>query len=849
MAINFPNSPSDGDTHTSGGKTFTYDATAGLWNPSGSGVTEFTGLSDTPSTLGTAGQIAKVNSGATALEFADPSGVTVYATADLLPGTANAGDMAFVSATNRLYLWNGSGWYNIALINTNPTISGVSSSYALAIDGTATTVTITATDPEGLPITYSIASDTSGNIATVTQSSNVFTITPSTDDANAGTFSLTFRASDGVNIATAVSEFTLQFKVSNSNYTTSLITTAGSAGTNATFTDSSSNSHSITANGNTTQASFSPYRSGGYSAYFDGSGDFIEGPAVDLMGSGAFTVECWAYINSTVSTATDAFLAQYQSNQKFIFGVKSDVVRVWMAGTEVRVGTTNITGEWHHFALVRDSSNSCQVYIDGVAEGAAFTNTTDFSTSLENFEIGSWDNGAGSDLDGYITDLRVVKGTAVYTAAFTPPTERLTAITNTSLLACHLPYIADGSTNNHTLTPNGNVSTKAFAPYDYQEYVVGDHGGSVYLDGSGDYLTIANDASLKPTGDFTAEGWCYVDGTNASGSIFNMWTGSQGRMWALYVSSGGVTLSGNGSNLISHTINNLNKWVHVAFTRDNSNALCTLYVNGKSVGTSTTTFSGSSAPLAIGFNLDNAPASYYYNGSITDLRISDTVRYTSDFTPPTEPFTTDSNTALLLSGQDAKILDKSQSVKEIKLGGNATASTTQYKYLPTSIYLDGSGDYIRADDAIQGITSTTPFTIEAWVYPTQIGTTGDRDYVFGINTLSAGGNILLIGVSNIGVNGSSDDITDLSLNTWSHIAFVYDGSGGWKYYINGTLDYTHSDTITLNGSSFLIGAEADAANAGTLGNYFGGYLSDIRVTKGLQRYTANFTPPSAALDG
>ena len=76
-----------------------------------------------------------------------------------------------------------------ALINTNPSIGGVASAYALAIDGTATTITVTATDPEGLPITYSIASDTSGNIATVSQgtgaSTNVFTITPSTNTAYA----------------------------------------------------------------------------------------------------------------------------------------------------------------------------------------------------------------------------------------------------------------------------------------------------------------------------------------------------------------------------------------------------------------------------------------------------------------------------------------------------------------------------------------------------------------------------------------------------------------------------------------------------------------------------------------
>ena len=91
----------------------------------------------------------------------------VYANIAALPTSGTAGDMAYVTATNRLYIWTGTGWYNIALINNNPTISGVSATYDLATDGTATTVTITATDPEGLPITYSIVSDTSGNAATV----------------------------------------------------------------------------------------------------------------------------------------------------------------------------------------------------------------------------------------------------------------------------------------------------------------------------------------------------------------------------------------------------------------------------------------------------------------------------------------------------------------------------------------------------------------------------------------------------------------------------------------------------------------------------------------------------------
>lgn len=148
------------------------------------------------------------------------AGVTVYSTLDNLPAPSSVseGSMALVDSTNRLYIQSDNGWYNIAIVNTTPTISGVNSSYSLAQDGTATVVTMVGTDAEGLPITYSIASDTSGSVAAVTQgtgsNTNVFTITPSTSQSNAGNFSLTFRASDGVNIASAVSQFTLSFSVS-----------------------------------------------------------------------------------------------------------------------------------------------------------------------------------------------------------------------------------------------------------------------------------------------------------------------------------------------------------------------------------------------------------------------------------------------------------------------------------------------------------------------------------------------------------------------------------------------------------------------------------------------------------
>ena len=128
------------------------------------------------------------------------------------------GDQAFVQSNNKLYLYNGTGWYLVATVeNAQPTtISGVESSYSLASDGTATVITAVSEDPEGFPLTWSYAVTTGslGSTATVSQTDNVFTITPSTDTANAGEFSITFSVTDGsTGVVSAASNFTLAFSI------------------------------------------------------------------------------------------------------------------------------------------------------------------------------------------------------------------------------------------------------------------------------------------------------------------------------------------------------------------------------------------------------------------------------------------------------------------------------------------------------------------------------------------------------------------------------------------------------------------------------------------------------------
>ena len=138
---------------------------------------------------------------------ADGSSVSVYDSAGLLPlSDLTSGDQAYVESTNRFYMSNGSGWYNIALVNTNPSIS-VSGGSPIELDneGGSTTITVTSSDPEEVPITFTAVTNAAfDDFATVTNVEGVFTITPKaaaiTAEAN-DTGTITFRSSDGINIA------------------------------------------------------------------------------------------------------------------------------------------------------------------------------------------------------------------------------------------------------------------------------------------------------------------------------------------------------------------------------------------------------------------------------------------------------------------------------------------------------------------------------------------------------------------------------------------------------------------------------------------------------------------------
>jgi hypothetical protein len=184
-------------------------------------------------------------------------------------------------------------------------------------------------------------------------------------------------------------------------------------------------------------------------------------------------------------------------------------------------------------------------------------------------------------------------------------------------------------------------------------------------------------------------------------------------------------------------------------------------------------------------------------------------------------------------------------MNDLETVGNAQISTSVVKYGTGSMRVDGlSGAYLTALPATFDFGSSTDFTVEFWInvdswhtYDQIIGQWGTYST---FQFANLGGVISVQDPSGACTSGVST--SSIATATWHHFAFVRQGSTA-KFYLNGT-GYTLSrnPTITPNYAQLVgIGKVVDQNGYGMVG-----YIDDLRITKGVARYTATFTPPTAA---
>jgi hypothetical protein len=334
---------------------------------------------------------------------------------------------------------------------------------------------------------------------------------------------------------------------------------------------------------------FSPYLPKGYySNFFDGTGDNLSVPANAVFQlTGDFTVEAWVYL-TTINSYNMVFGSDNGASSDYL-GIRASTVELAISNAAYPAWSyTFATNTWYHIAVTR-SSNSLKAFVNGVeltlSSGSA-TNSSQYFQSSVPMMIGRYGNTSTPYyFTGYISNARIVKGTAVYTSAFTPSTTPLTAISGTSLLTCQSNQFLDTSTNNFTITKNGEAKVTQFIPFS-TNLSLSDIGKSLYFDGNGDYLKwpAGTDALNFGTSNFTVEFWMYPEfatanewelieaGTTNAFSIYKR-SASAGFSYRGYANTDILILSD--SNIVA------NAWTHIAVSR--SNSYTTAWVNGLKV--------------------------------------------------------------------------------------------------------------------------------------------------------------------------------------------------------------------------------------------------------------------------
>ena len=618
----------------------------------------------------------------------------------------------------------------------------------------------------------------------------------------------------------------------------------------------------------TTQSKF-----GGASLALNGTTQYLTAadcPDFDF-GSGDFTVEAWVYAttiqNSCVAAkganaAFGPFRIQYAVTTGIVTGYASTNGSSWITVT----GSAVSANTWTHLALVRYGT-SLQMYVNGVAAVSAGAVSGSVTTNSTAVSAGATSD-AAAFVAGYMDEVRITKGLAVYTTAFTPPTAPF-AITgddqywDSVVLAMHMDGANAGTTftdlKGKTPTIVGGVTTSTTA----SKF----GGASAYFDGvdaSNSSLTFADSVDWHFTGAYTVEFWINPSSYKASGSwLFgqNAGTGDPCPMRITLSPGGLISVIGSSDNstwaftsgLNSTAVCSTGTWYHVALTDDGTTAR--LFVNG-ALEASRATWSKTDSTQLLRIGGAYSAGDREFNGYIDDLRVTKGVaRYTAAFIPPTDAFAVIggdphySKVALgmHMDGVNGGTAFIDTTGKTVTANGNVVTSTTQSKFGGTSALFDGTTDWLSIPDSADLRMGAASFTIEGFFYFSALpaasanfnlvvkGSTGGSNLEFVLYLLNTAGVYTLVFASSTSGTGvtttNSSSAWAVTTGAWNHIAVVRDGSA-IRFFIGGIASGTGTDATTFFG-----GAATLTIGAGQAGiNCVNGYIDDLRITKGAARY-------------
>ena len=461
--------------------------------------------------------------------------------------------------------------------------------------------------------------------------------------------------------------------------------------------------------------------------------------------SGEFTYEGWFYFTQYDGFGNDVIFTDgheggsnrgpfWYNNTYYM--VLASTPGDWSAANAKSFGT--IGKGWHHLALVRDG-DTLRPFVNGV-QGTTTTLSSGAALNFPNLDLliaTSWESWV-STAAFYLSEFRLVWGSALYTSNFTVPTEPLSAVTNTQVLVKPAtPNISAnyGSEAEVVLVGDAKSST---AQTKYAS-------ASMYFDGTGDAVRVGSTGGTADSYDldqfdfsdepFSIEFWMRTasPSTYQTALSFIKYNSNGGNNTPYFYINGGsnrLIYWRDDADRISGSALSADTWYHVSYNRFGGRDA--LYINGTVQGN---TKIGNTAyeqgRMSIGQYYTTTNSFYnptFFNGYIEDVRI--TKGKIRNVMPTAETFTSDSNTTFL-TAHTSTITDGSSNNHTITAYGSPTVSNFGPAPGMKSIYFDGTNDYLYMGT---GLFGSGDFTIEFWWYPPEDGDSWTASDVSGVGS-------------------------------------------------------------------------------------------------------------------
>ena len=554
------------------------------------------------------------------------------------------------------------------------------------------------------------------------------------------------------------------------------------------------------------------------------------------LGTGDYCIECW--VRPTRSGSPNEGIWTYGShdgNGGMLAWIHGNELKIFCARTNAnicQVSNWRQQNVWTHLAVTRYSGTT-KTFSNGV-EIATSTeqnndNVGEAANNMNQFFLGcerNNTNNIGGFFEGNISNMRIVKGSAVYTSNFTPPTKALTSTTNTLVLFCQSSTSATAATKTPiAITSSGDPTTIGFGPFTAND----GKGGMVWTKArtGSSYTEHALEDTLRGVG---KEVWSNsnavetyhaerINSFNSSGysmgtsQRYNQ-TGSDYVSWTFAKQEGFfdvVTWTGDNdaNRQIPHNLGSIPGCIMVKCR--NQDQMWSVYHRGVNQGIN----------------------SEQYHMVLNNANDQDTTSDWNDTAPTSTHFTVSNGTRVNYVGYTY--------VAYVFAGGESTAATAN------SAYFDSSNiNRLRLDDNDDWIFGDT-FTLEAWIKLDSIPSSGyqhicaqSSNYGFYCTVENANKRVQFYDYhSSTTINSANNS---LMAGQWIHIALV-NNSGTAQWYINGVASGSSGslDVDYDEASYFVIGGFASGSNP------FGGYISNLRIVKGTAVYTSSFRPPTEPL--